>query len=264
MVRANKKKSSVQPDIKPNSTLKEPALSVPYKYDIQSTEAILRANSHELSLDLFHSDLRFWGQDHMRVFPWRSTRNPYHILIAEMMLRRTQAKQVVSVYNQFILRYPDPYSLMSAPAEEVIQTLNPLGLAWRAPAFQQIARALVTDYDRKVPKQYETLLTLPGVGDYVASAVCCFAFNQAIPIIDTNTVRVAGRLFGIPTHAESRRRQPVRQLLKDLLAYQDPRTYNYTMLDFAASICTAVSPHCEICPVSSQCITGLLRMKNSH
>ncbi len=263
MVRANKKKSSVQPDTKTKSILKEPALSVPYKYDTQSTEASLRANGHELSLNLFHSDLRFWGQDHMRVFPWRSTRNPYHILIAEMMLRRTQAKQVVGVYNQFILRYPDPYLLMSALTEEVIQTLYPLGLAWRAPAFQQIARVLVTALNGTVPEQYETLLTLPGVGDYVASAVCCFSFNQAIPIIDTNTVRVAGRLFGIPTHAESRRRQPVRQLLKDLLDHQDPRTYNYTMLDFAASVCTVTSPHCEICPVSSQCITGLLRIKNS-
>lgn len=263
MVHANKKKSSVQPDIKTSGILREPALSVPYKSDTQNTEAFLRANDHELSLNLFHTDLLSWGQDHMRFFPWRSTSNPYHILIAEMMLRRTQAKQVVGVYNQFILRYPDPYGLMNASAEEVIQTLYPLGLMWRAPAFQQIAKVLVTDHDGKVPEQYEALLALPGVGDYVASAVCCFAFNQAIPIIDTNTVRVAGRLFGIPIHAESRRRQPVRQLLKSLLDYQNPRTYNYIMLDFAASVCTATSPHCEICPVSSQCITGLLRIKNS-
>jgi len=153
---------------------------------------------------------------------------------------------------------------MKAPAEEVIQILYPLGLAWRAPAFQQIAMVLVTSHAGNVPEQYETLLTLPGVGDYVASAVCCFAFNQAIPIIDTNTVRVAGRLFSIPTHAESRRRQPVRQLLKSLLDDQNPRTYNYTMLDFAASVCTAVSPVCEICPVSSQCVTGLARVNKSE
>jgi len=175
------------------------------------------------------------------------------------MLRRTQAKQVVPIYNQFILQYPDPQTLMRAPAEEVIQTLYPLGLAWRAPAFQQIAQELVTNYEGKFPDLYETLLTLPGVGDYVASAVCCFAFNQAIPIIDTNTVRVAGRLFGIPTHAESRRRQPVRHLLKNLLDYQDPRTYNYSLLDFAASVCTPTSPQCETCPLSSQCATGLSR-----
>jgi len=224
---------------------------------------ILRLHDHELSLSLFHADLRSWSQDYLRVFPWRSTDNPYHILIAEMMLRRTQAKQVVPVYNQFILQYPDPQSLVNAPTEEVIQVLYPLGLAWRAPAFQQIAQVLITDYNGKIPDQYETLLTLPGVGDYVASAVCCFAFNQAIPIIDTNTVRVAGRLFGIPTHAESRRRQPVRHLLKNLLDYQNPRIYNYSLLDFAASVCIPVSPHCEDCPLFAQCVTGLSRAKNS-
>ena len=224
---------------------------------------ILRLHDHELSLRLFHADLLSWSQDHLRVFPWRSTDNPFHILIAEMMLRRTQAKQVVPIYNQFILQYPDPQKLMNAPTEEVIQVLYPLGLAWRAPAFQKIAQVLVTDYNGKIPDQYETLLTLPGVGDYVASAVCCFAFNQTVPIIDTNTVRVAGRLFGIPTHAESRRRQPVRRLLKNLLDYQNPRIYNYSLLDFAASVCTPVSPHCEDCPLSSHCVMGLSRVKNS-
>jgi A/G-specific adenine glycosylase len=225
-------------------------------------DEVLYAHGHELSLPLFHTNLHIWGQNHLRVFPWRSTINPYHILIAEMMLRRTQAKQVVAVYNQFIIQYPDPYRLMNAPAEEVIQVLYPLGLAWRAPAFQQVAKVLMTDYGGKIPEHYETLLTLPGVGDYVASAICCFAFNQAIPIIDTNTVRVAGRLFGIPTHAESRRRQPIRQLLLDLLDYKEPRMYNYGMLDFAASVCTPVSPRCEDCPISSQCVTGLSRVKN--
>ncbi len=76
---------------------------------------ILRLRDHELSLRLFHADLLSWSQDHLRVFPWRSTDNPFHILIAEMMLRRTQAKQVVPIYNQFILQYPDPQKLMNAP-----------------------------------------------------------------------------------------------------------------------------------------------------
>ncbi len=227
-------------------------------------DEVLCAHDHELSLPFFHANLHTWSQGHLRMFPWRSTTNPYHILIAEMMLRRTQAKQVVSVYNQFITQYPDPYTLMNAPAEEVIQVLYPLGLSWRAPAFQQIAKVLVTDYDGKIPTQYETLLTLPGVGDYVASAICCFAFNQAIPIIDTNTVRIAGRLFGIPTHAESRRRQPIRQLLRGLLDRKEPRMYNYAMLDFAASVCTPVSPQCGDCPISGQCVTGLPKMTNDQ
>src|SRR5579884_1512194 len=170
-------------------------------------------NGHLLSIHQFQAHLRAWGLENERLFPWRTTENPFHILIAELMLRRTQARQVVPVYQQFVAQYPDAQMLAKAPPEEVARLLFPLGLAWRVPAFQQMAQVIVVEHGGQVPLHYETLLTLPGVGDYVASAVCCFASGQAIPIIDTNTVRVVGRLFGVATHAESRRRSPIRQLL---------------------------------------------------
>lgn len=229
----------------------------------QEQKQSINVNGHILSLDSFHTDLSIWGKDHQRIFPWRTINNPFHILIAELMLRRTQARQVIPVYNRFVAQYPDANSLAKAPPEEVVEILFPLGLAWRVPAFQQMAQVLVTKHDGQVPGHYKTLLTLPGVGDYVASAVCCFAFGQAFPIIDTNTVRVAGRLFGIATHAESRRRQPIRQLLSDLLDKHNPRAYNYALLDLAALICTPPRPLCEICPLVRYCATGQLRTKGN-
>jgi A/G-specific adenine glycosylase len=216
---------------------------------------------HTLELDVFHTHLLEWGQQNRRPFPWRETHNPFAILIAEMMLRRTQARQVAGVYASFIVRYPDAQHLAAAPAEEVSASLYSLGLAWRVPAFQQLAQALVDQYGGEVPSSYDALIALPGAGDYVASAVCCFAFNQPILLSDTNTVRVVGRLFGVATHAESRRRKPVRAMLAALLDQAHPRTYNYALLDLAALVCVPVDPACHTCPIKPHCKTGQERMQ---
>lgn len=220
----------------------------------------LEAHGHSLDLAFLHENLCAWDAQQRRIFPWRLTDNPFHIMMAELMLRRTQARQVVGIYNTFVAKYPDAATLAAAPEEEVTQVLFPLGLAWRVPAFQQIARLLVEKYSGQVPSSYDALITLPGVGDYVASAVCCFAFGQAISIVDTNTVRIAGRLFGVPTHAESRRRKPIRMLLEKLLDRKNPRAYNYAMLDLAALICTPFDPKCVRCPLVSCCVTGQERV----
>jgi A/G-specific adenine glycosylase len=224
--------------------------------NLQVMAEIIDVNNHTLPLDQFHTGLRSWDVRYRRVYPWRTTDNPFHIMMAELMLRRTQARQVVKVYQEFIVRYPDAQALADAPAEEVARSLYSLGLAWRVPAFQQIARALVERYDGMVPPDYDALVALPGIGDYVASAVCCFAFGQAVMIVDTNTVRVVGRLFSISTHAESRRRKPIRALLEALLDKEDPKSYNYAVLDLAALICTPANPGCPACPLLSYCATG--------
>src|SRR5579885_408878 len=217
---------------------------------------LIEVNNHSFSLAQFHTSLHTWDARYRRVFPWRTTNNPFHIMMAELMLRRTQARQVVHVYERFVAKYPDAQALALASEEEVAQVLFSLGLAWRVPAFQQIARLLVEKYQGQVPASYDALIALPGVGDYVASAVCCFAYGQARSIIDTNTVRIAGRLFGLQTHAESRRRKPIRTLLQELLDRQSPKSYNYALLDLAAQICTPSSPDCQTCPLLSYCVTG--------
>jgi A/G-specific adenine glycosylase len=207
----------------------------------------------------FYNDLLTWELEHGRVFPWRTTTDPFHILIAEMMLRRTQARQVAKVYISFTGKYLDAKALADAPSDEIAGELYSLGLAWRVPAFQTLARILVDQYDGKVPGDYDTLSELPGVGDYVASAVCCFAFGKPVILADTNTVRVVGRIYDIPTNPESRRKKPVRQILEALLYRQEPRLYNYALLDLASLICTPTDPSCEICPVLRYCKTGQKR-----
>jgi A/G-specific adenine glycosylase len=210
----------------------------------------------------FRQRLAAWGKLNCRDFPWRKIDNPYHILLAEMMLRRTNAQQVVSTYLEVIQRYPDPKALADAPMREVLNVLRPLGLKWRAKNIRKMAEVLTQQLRSHVPSTYDGLRQLPGVGDYVASAVCSFAFNKAMPVVDTNTVRVVGRYFGFTTHAESRRRKAVRETVAAVTGSRNARTFNTAFLDFASLVCKAVNPECPICPLRRRCVFGRKRLKN--
>jgi A/G-specific adenine glycosylase len=198
-------------------------------------------------------ELLKWFKISARVFPWRGDHDPYHVLIAEMMLRRTQARQVIAVYQRFLHRYPDVHHLDGAPAEEVASVLYPLGLAWRAGNFKLLAHEIVIHHNGVVPREREALLALTGVGPYVAEAVRCFAFNEPAVIMDTNTVRVAARYFGFAYNPESRRRKPVIQAVTSLVDEQQPASSNYALLDFAATVCRAQKPEHTRCPLAAHC-----------
>jgi A/G-specific adenine glycosylase len=194
-----------------------------------------------------------WYGTIARSFPWRYDTNPYHVLIAEMMLRRTQARQVIVVYKRFIAKYPDVASLNAASSDEVMEILHPLGLSWRAANFKRLATELVTLYGGNIPRDRQTLLSLTGVGPYVADAVRCFAFNEPSTLIDTNTVRVAARYFGFNYNPESRRRPAVILAASHLVNQLEPARSNYALLDFAATVCRARDPIHSICPLASHC-----------
>lgn len=194
-----------------------------------------------------------WFEVSARAFPWRYDSNPYHILIAEMMLRRTQARQVVPVYKHFLEKYPDVETLNQASSEEVASVLYPLGLSWRAENFKIVAYEIVTRHHSIIPHDKPTLLTLTGVGPYVAEAIRSFAFNEISVIMDTNTVRVAARYFGFDYNPESRRRKDVIHAVSYLVSHDDPAKSNYALLDFAAIVCHARNPMHEKCPLVSRC-----------
>src|SRR5262249_53590400 len=150
-------------------------------------------------------------------------------------------------------QFPDARALASASEEEVKEILWPLGLAWRVPAFRQLAQGLIEDHRSEVPHNREALLSLPGVGEYVADAVRCIAFNEPVTLVDANTVRIAGRYFGFPINAESRRRAQVKQAVAGLVDLARPRESNLALLDFAATVCRAERPLHEQCPVANRC-----------
>lgn len=195
-----------------------------------------------------------WGREHFRPFPWRQTEDPYAILMAEVMLHRTQAPQVLPVYERLMERFPDVPALAQSSREEIYSLLSSLGLRWRIDLIQVMAAELIAHFGGQVPQSKNDLLSLAGVSDYIASAVRCFAWNLPEPIIDTNTVRVVGRLFGLEIKDSSRRNPRFRELIAALVDQDEPRAYNYALLDLADRVCMKKRPPCcEICPAAQWC-----------
>jgi A/G-specific adenine glycosylase len=209
----------------------------------------------------FRKELIAWGQQHFRPFPWRLTRDPYHILMAEVMLHRTQALQVQEVYQKFIRCYPNVETLAQAPCEELESNLYSLGLRWRIKLIENLASEIVRRFDGHVPQSKEDLASLPGVSDYISSAVRCFAWNLAEPLVDTNTVRVVGRVYGFEIQESSRRNRRFRNLITGLVDHHEPRAYNYALLDLADKICTKKqAPAHKACPILDFCVSGELTL----
>jgi len=142
---------------------------------------------------------------------------------------------------------------MVARASEALDTMSSLGLRWRAENIVEVARVLVEKFSGRVPTTEIELRSLPGVGDYVAQAVLCFGFGKRSVLVDTNTVRITGRVFA----RERPRRWQLRLDLYRLAGAVGPdAAFNYALLDLGALVCRAGKPRCEVCPVRSHCATG--------
>ena len=192
-----------------------------------------------------------WWQANARDYPWRYERTPYRTAIAELMLRRTQADQVVPVFHAFLRACPTLEAAAKADPKEVQKLRYPLGLAWRAQNVLAFLQEAYARFGNDLPLDLEKLQSLPGIGDYVGAAIVCFAGSQDEPLIDTNVVRVLGRIFGLRTEGEARRRADMRRLARQAVYTPDPASYHFALLDFAAKVCVARSPRCQICPFST-------------
>ena len=193
-----------------------------------------------------------WGQDNMRSYPWRHDRNPYRVLVSEFMLHRTQATQVIPVYNHFIKIFPDLEKFYHGKNDTIREILQSLGLSWRITGMIQ---ALIEIYEHfeEVPNNYEYLISIKGIGPYIAGATVCFSTNLSLPLIDTNTVRVTGRLLGLDISGEARRRKAIQTAIANTVDPEHPRNYYYSMIDLAHTICKPHKPSCEVCPLRISC-----------
>jgi A/G-specific adenine glycosylase len=208
----------------------------------------------ETKLTAFSSLLLNWYfEEDNRSFPWRKTEDPYHILIAEIMLQRTRAEQVAPVFLSFIKRFPSPCELSKADISEIEMFFSKLGLIWRVEKVKRLGEVLVQNYDGKIPRNRNQLMSLPGVGEYVADAVLCFAFNKDIAIIDSNVCRVLGRVFNLKTKSEARRDRLYRETANRLIPEGKCKEFNWALIDHASSICTPKNPKCTKCPLRTIC-----------
>lgn len=189
-----------------------------------------------------------WGASNIRAYPWRYIDDPYKVLVSELMLHRTQVKQVVPIYTRFVEQCPTLFDFSTTDHQKVGELLSPLGLTWRIQGMQE---ALVTLWrtQQSVPVDYEKLISIPNIGQYIAGAVVCFTTNQVMTLIDSNIVRVAGRVFGLDLHGEARRRRSVIEAISAVVDPVQPRDFYYAMIDLAHKICRPGSPMCGDCPL---------------
>jgi A/G-specific adenine glycosylase len=196
--------------------------------------------------------VKWWHRIGARKYPWRETSDPWHVLVAEVLLIQTNAAKVVKVYEEFVKKYSTPAHLAEAEVSEVEELLRPLGLhKQRAKLLKQAAEVLCREYGCRVPETYEELRRLPGVGDYVASAVLLFAYGKPRPLVDVNVARVLCRLA---LGEDPPRRYSEDEVVARLAASIEwSREVALALIDFAATICTAKSPSCGICPARGGC-----------
>ncbi|NVM30421.1 MAG: A/G-specific adenine glycosylase [Candidatus Helarchaeota archaeon] len=197
-----------------------------------------------------------WFKKHGRDLPWRKTRNPYHVLVSELMLQQTQVVRVEKeYYHQFLERFPSFEDLAKAEEEEVIEAWEGLGYYNRAKNLYKIAKIMIADYRGKFPTDYKQILELPGIGKYTAGAILSFAFELDYPIVDTNVERIIKRVF-LHNHkitSSAKLEKEIWNISENLLLKGDAWTFNQAILDFGALICIAIKPKCNKCPIRPIC-----------
>jgi A/G-specific adenine glycosylase len=186
---------------------------------------------------------------------WRRTKNPYYILVSEMMLQKTTVNQVQGIIQQFIKKFPTPKHLASASVEEIERLITPLGMEHRRAArFKKWAVIVVEKYGGKIPDSEEELVSLPGVGRYMANSVLCLAYGREVPILDTNIVRILQRVFDIKSEkARARTDEKLWSFVGRITPIGKSRDLNLSLLDHGALVCTAKKPKCDACPVNDLC-----------
>lgn len=221
-----------------------------------------RANAHsDAQIGRLRSAVLSWFAANGRDFPWRQTSDPFHILVAEFLLRQTQAARLAGPYMEFIRRYPSARSLAKADVDELRRWFKPLGLVKRADCLIQTAQILVDNHGGKVPNDLKTLMALPGVGIYSARAVLCLAFGAPFPMIDEGSGRVLRRVLGIipkgPAYSDSQ----LLQTTEAILPKTSGKEFNLSLIDIAAAYCHTRDYACVQCPLFHICIYGQNNMK---
>lgn len=203
----------------------------------------------------FNKTLTIWYSDHKRDLPWRKTKNPYHIWLSEIILQQTQITQGQPYYEAFISTYPTVFHLAKAEESEVLKLWQGLGYYSRARNLHTTAKHIANHLNGVFPNTYAELLKLKGVGDYTASAIASFCFNEPTAVVDGNVYRVLSRYFGIDTPINSTQGiKEFKALATSLLDKERPAEYNQAIMEFGALQCKPKKPNCEVCPLNQSCV----------
>jgi len=204
-----------------------------------------------------------WYHRNKRDLPWRKTRDPYRILVSEIMLQQTQVSTVIPYYLRFIRTFPTVASLARSPIQNVLKLWEGLGYYSRARNLQRAAQAIHEQWNDRVPSAVEGLSSLPGIGRYTAGAVASIAFDVKAPVLDGNVRRVLCRIFAIrkdPRDAVVQER--LWRLAEDLLPERNVGDFNQALMELGATVCLPGTPSCTFCPVRESCRAHRLGLQN--
>jgi A/G-specific adenine glycosylase len=188
-----------------------------------------------------------WYETNRRDLPWRRSNDPYAIWIAESMLQQTQVKTVLPYYERFMKSLPTLEALDRAPMPKVLALWSGLGYYRRAENLKRAAHEMIHHYGGKIPASYDSLRSLPGIGDYTAGAVMSIAFGRPFPAVDGNAQRVLQRYFGAKTKTE------LQAVAWRIVPRSRPGDFNQGLMELGATICVSHRPNCLRCPLAPDC-----------
>lgn len=196
-----------------------------------------------------------WYDVHKRELPWRKTKDPYAVWISEIMLQQTRVTAVVPYYERWMTELPDVFALAEVDEERLMKLWQGLGYYSRARNLKKAAQMIVSEYSGAFPGDYETLLTLPGVGEYTAAAVASIAFGQRISAVDGNLLRIAARVENIRENIlDGKVKRTIRERLDEAVPADRPGEFNQAMMDLGATVCLPNGrPLCGSCPLAAMC-----------
>ncbi|HEY2383387.1 MAG TPA: A/G-specific adenine glycosylase [Terriglobia bacterium] len=190
-----------------------------------------------------------WFKENQRPLPWRATYDPYHVWVSEVMLQQTQVETALPYYERFIREFPTVELLARADEQRVLTLWAGLGYYRRAKNFMAAAKNVVENHGGKIPADYDALLALPGIGQYMAGAILSIAFNKPYPVVDGNVRRVLSRVFGWTEENPKALWEAATRLVQEA----EPRLVNQAVMELGAKVCSFKSPRCLICPLQSSC-----------
>ena len=205
-------------------------------------------------IPVFRRRLLGWFHRRKRDLPWRRTRDPYRIWLAEIMLQQTRVATVVPYYRRFLRRFPTLGALAGARSEQVLRLWAGLGYYSRARHLHRAAKEIVARHGGRFPREFEAALRLPGIGRYTAAAVLSIAYGLPEAVLDGNVARVLARLRGLRGDLRAPRRwKQLQSTAQGLLVPAAAGDWNQAMMELGATVCTPRSPRCGACPVSRWC-----------
>jgi A/G-specific adenine glycosylase len=191
-----------------------------------------------------------WFEEHQRPLPWRVSYDPYQVWVSEVMLQQTQVETALPYYERFIKEFPSIRSLAKAPDERVLTLWAGLGYYRRAKNLVAAAREVAAKHGAKIPSDYDALMDLPGIGQYMAGAILSIAFNKPYPVVDGNVRRVLSRIYGWTDENPKALWDAAARLVREA----EPRLVNQALMELGATVCSFRSPRCLICPVQESCV----------